>query len=133
MPMIYNGQEAGNPRRLEFFEKDPIAWREHPNGALYADLIRLRKKTTSLWNGEWGAMMVHVPNDKLAQVLSFVRQDANSKVFAVFNLSAQPQTVRFEQTLFHDRYIEHFSGKSATLDASTVLELKPWDYRVFVR
>ncbi len=133
MPLIYNGQEAGNPRRLKFFEKDPIAWREHPNGALYADLIRLRKKTTALRNGEWGAMMVHVPNDKAAQVLSFVRQDANGKVFAVFNFSAQPQTVRFEQTLFHDRYVEHFSGKSATLDASTVLELKPWDYRVFVR
>ncbi len=133
IPLIYNGQEAGNPRRLQFFEKDPIAWREHPNGALYADLIRLRKKTTALRNGEWGAMMVHVPNDKLAQVLSFVRQDANGKVFAVFNLSAKPQTVRFEQTLFHDRYNEHFSGKSATLDASTVLELKPWDYRVFVR
>ncbi len=133
MPLIYNGQEAGNPRRLQFFEKDPITWREHPNGALYADLIRLRKKTTALWNGEWGAMMVHVPNDKAAQVLSFVRQDANGKVFAVFNLSAQPQTVRFEQTLFHDRYTEHFSRESATLDASTVLELKPWDYRVFVR
>jgi Maltogenic Amylase, C-terminal domain len=66
-------------------------------------------------------------------VLSFVRQDDNGKVFAVFNLSPQPQTVRFEQSLFHGRYIEHFSGKSATLDASTALELKPWDYRVFVR
>lgn len=54
-------------------------------------------------------------------------------MFAVFNLSAAPQTVRFEQTLFHGRYSEHFSGKSATLGALTVLELKPWDYRVFVR
>ncbi len=133
IPMIYNGQEAGNPRRLKFFEKDPIIWRTHPNGALYADLIALKKKTSALWNGEWGAMMVHVPNDRPAQVLSFVRQDANGKVFAVFNFSDKPQRVRFEQTLFHDRYIEHFSAESATLDASTALELKPWDYRVFVR
>ena len=133
IPMIHNGQEAGNPRRLKFFEKDPIAWRTHPNGALYANLIALKKKTSALWNGEWGAMMVHVPNDKPAQVLSFVRQDDNGKVFAVFNLSAKPQTVRFEQTLFHDRYIEHFSATSTTLDASTTMELKPWDYRVFVR
>ena len=44
MPLIYNGREAGNPRRLKFFEKDLSAWREHPSGALYADLIRLRKK-----------------------------------------------------------------------------------------
>jgi len=30
MPLIYNGQEARNEKRLEFFEKDPIAWRPHP-------------------------------------------------------------------------------------------------------
>jgi glycosidase len=133
IPMIYNGQEAGNPRRLEFFERDPIAWCTHPNGALYADLIALKKKTSALWNGEWGAMMVHVPNDRLAQVLSFVHQDANGKVFAVFNLSPTAQKVRFEQTLFQGSYTGHFSRKSATLDASTALELKPWEYRVFVR
>ena len=133
IPLIYNGQEAGNPKRLAFFEKDPIAWRPHPNGALYADLIRLKKATSPLWNGRWGAMMVHVPNDRPAQVLSFVRQDDAAKVFAVFNLSAQPQTVRFEQALFHGDYIEHFSGRSATLRASTSLELEPWAYRVYVQ
>ncbi len=133
IPMIYNGQEAGNPKRLAFFEKDPIVWRPHPNGDRYADLIRLKKHTSALWNGRWGAMMVHVPNDRLAQVLSFVRQDDHGKVFAVFNLSAQPQSVRFAQTLFHGDYIEHFSRESATLDASTTMELKPWEYRVYVR
>lgn len=132
IPMIYNGQEAGNAKRLAFFEKDPIAWRPHPNGDLYANLIRLKKDHSALWNGRWGAMMVHVPNDRLAQVLSFVRQDANDKVFAVFNLSPKAQTVRFEQTLFHGDYIEHFSRESATLDAATALELKPWEYRVYV-
>ncbi|MFZ5636543.1 MAG: alpha-amylase family glycosyl hydrolase [Pseudomonadota bacterium] len=133
IPLIYNGQEAGNPKRLAFFEKDPIAWRPHRNGALYADLIRLKKRTSALWNGRWGAMMVHVPNDRLAHVLSFVRQDANGKVFAVFNLSSKPQAVRFQQTLFHGDYIEHFSAESATLDASTAMELDPWEYRVYVR
>lgn len=133
IPMLYNGQEAGNTKRLEFFEKDPIAWRTHPNGALYADLIRLKKSTSPLWNGHWGALMQHVPNDRPAEVLSFVRQDAQAKVFAVFNLSAKPQTVRFEQTLFHGVYTEHFSGGSATLDASTSLELAPWAYRVYVQ
>jgi glycosidase len=132
IPLIYNGQEAGNARRLAFFEKDPIAWRPHPNGDLYANLIRLKKERTALWNGRWGAMMVHVPNDRLAQVLSFVRQDANGKVFAVFNLSPKPQAVRFEQTLFHGDYIEHFRRESATLDAATTMELTPWEYRVYV-
>ena len=132
IPLIYNGQEAGNPKRLTFFEKDPIAWRPHPNGDLYANLIRLKKEHSALWNGRWGAMMVHVPNDRLAQVLSFVRKDASGKVFAVFNLSPKAQTVRFEQTLFHGDYIEHFRRESATLDAATTMELTPWEYRVYV-
>lgn len=46
--------------------------------------------------------------------------------------SAQPQTVQFGQALFHGGYIAHFSGRSATLDASTSLELAPWAYRVSV-
>ncbi len=133
IPMIYNGQEAGNIKRLEFFEKDPIQWRAHPNGELYADLIRLKKRTTALWNGRWGAPMIHVPNDRLAQVLSFVRRDANGNVFAVFNLSSKPQTVRFQDALFHGDYIEHFSGRSETLGATTAMELKPWEYRVYLR
>lgn len=133
IPMLYNGQEAGNAKRLEFFEKDPIAWRTHPNGALYANLIRLKKDTTALWNGRWGAPMIHVPNDNGAKVLSFVRQDDNGKVFAVFNLSPKRQKVRFQQTLYHGEYTEHFSGESATLGDSTAMELKPWEYRVYVR
>ena len=132
IPLIYNGQEAGYDKRLEFFEKDPIQWRSHPNGALYAKLIALKKSTTALHNGRWGAPMIHVPNDRGAAVLSFVRQDDQSKVFAVFNLSAQAQTVRFLQTLYHGSYREHVGGAAARLDADTALQLAPWEYRVYV-
>ena len=30
MPMLYSGQEAGLNRRLEFFERDTIAWGSFP-------------------------------------------------------------------------------------------------------
>ena len=46
MPMMYNGQEAGEPKRLAFFEKDPIIWSEHPIGALYKKFFAMRKKKT---------------------------------------------------------------------------------------
>ena len=42
MPLMYNGQEAGNPRRLAFFDKDPIVWQEHPLGGLYKKLFALK-------------------------------------------------------------------------------------------
>lgn len=130
IPMVYNGQEAGNPRRLAFFEKDPIAWREHPNGALIRELIALRKRHTALHNGAWGATAVHVPSDAPGKVLAFVRRDAASKVFAVFNFSPEPRTVRFEEALHHGRYRE-FRGGEVGLGADSALELGPWQFRIF--
>lgn len=132
MPLIYNGQEAGNERRLAFFEKDPIQWRQHPNGELYRELLALRKRNTALWNGRFGATMVHVPNDAPGKVLSFVRADADSKVFAAFNFSPVAQKVRFNEALYHGTYRE-FRGGETSLDADTVLELAPWAYRIFER
>lgn len=132
MPLLYNGQEAGNPRRLAFFKKDPLEWREHPLGDFYRKLIALKKSTPALWNGRWGARMIHVPNSVPERVFSFVRQDEASKVFAVFNFSAQLQVVSFAEGLFPGAYTEFFSQERVDLTATTRLTLAPWDYRVFL-
>ena len=133
MPLIYNGQEAGNTKRLKFFEKDPIVWKAHPNGDLYTKLIALKKKNTALWNAHWGATMIAVPNSAPAKVFSFVRQNATDKVFTVINFSDQPQKVTFQDTLCHGKYTDYFGGQAVALDASTTLNMKPWGYQVFVK
>ena len=133
IPMIYSGQEAGNTRRLPFFEREPIAWKEHPNGEIYRRLIELKKANTALWNAPWGARMVDVPNSAPEQVLSFVRANERDKVFAVFNFSKLPVEVSFKETLFEGRYKEFPSGREATLEAGATLALPAWGYRVFVR
>lgn len=133
MLMMYNGQEAGLNRRLAFFEKDTISWQEHPHAELYRKLIALKKANSALWNAHWGARMVHVPTHNDAAVFSFVRQNAQSKVFAVFNFSGQPQNVSFGQGPHHGAYTDAFSGQAAAFDASTSLTLPPWGWRVFVQ
>jgi len=133
MPLIYNGQEAGNTRRLSFFEKDPIEWKQHPLGHLYQKLFALKKENTALWNAHWGARMIHVPNSSPAKVLSFVRQNERDKVFAVLNFSNEPQTVIFTESLYHGRYIDYFGQEPVELRSSTELELQPWGYRIFVK
>ena len=133
MPLIYNGQEAGNAKRLEFFEKDPIEWKEHPIGDLYQKLFKLKKQNTALWNAKWGATMVHVPNSISTKVFSFVRHNERDKVFAVLNFSDKPQTVTFGESLFHGVYTDYFGKQSIELAGSTQLTLEPWGYRVFVK
>ena len=132
MPMFYNGQEAGLDKRLEFFEKDPIDWRDHPNAALIRELLALKSATPALANGAWGATMVHVPSDAQGKVLSFVRGDAASKVFAVFNLAPDARTVVFREGLYPGDYRE-FRGGDVTLREGEPMTLAPWQYRIFVR
>ncbi|MFC1688357.1 alpha-amylase family glycosyl hydrolase [Pseudomonadota bacterium] len=131
MPLIYNGQEAGNPKRLAFFEKDPIEWREHPIGDLYQKLFALKKSNSALWNGAWGAAMVPVFNSAPQQVFSFIRANAEDSVFAVFNFSADAVSVTFQDRLYHGEWRDFLTGESEALDDSTVFEMQPWSYRVF--
>lgn len=132
IPLIYNGQEAGNTKRLEFFERDPIQWQEHPSGELYRRLFALKRDTMALWNARWGARMIDVPNSHPLQVLSFVRQSERDKVFAVFNLSAGPLTVRFGESLCHGRYTDFATGEGITVQPDSVIDLEPWAYRILL-
>ena len=77
--------------------------------------------------------MMQVPNSAPLKVFSFVRQNEKDKVFAVFNFSAEPQTVTFHESLFHGKYTDYMSGQSAELSAATQIELQPWEYRIFVK
>ncbi|MBE0699978.1 MAG: alpha-glucosidase C-terminal domain-containing protein [Anaerolineaceae bacterium] len=133
IPMIYNGQEAGNTRRLQFFEKDPIEWRQHPLGALYTKLFALKKANTALWNAHWGARMINIFNNAPTKVLSFVRQNEQDKVFAVFNFSAEVQEVTFHESLYHGQYRDFYSGETVELDGTTRMILEAWGYQVFVK
>lgn len=133
MPMIYNGQEAGNMKRLKFFEKDEILWKSHPNGELYKKLFALKKSNSTLLNWGHNATMNLVPNSKPDKVFSFARHNEKDKIFVVLNFSNLPQTVTFKETLYHGNYTEYFTGKKATMDEKTQLVLQPWSYHVFVK
>lgn len=132
-PMIYNGQEAGNNRRLAFFERDPIDWQPHPIGDLYQSLFALKHDNEALWNGQFGGRMVHVPNSSPKEVLSFVRAKGDDKVFAVFNLSATEQTVTFKEPLFQGEYKEALTDGSAVFTAESALTLPAWGFKVYVK
>lgn len=133
MPLIYNGQEAANPKRLAFFERDPIEWQEHELAEFYQKLISLKKSQSALANGQWGAVMRHVPNSCAKQVLSFVREDDNSGVFVALNLSAQTVNVTFLDSLQQGHYTDYFNQHMLTLTSEVTMQLAPWDFRVWVK
>jgi glycosidase len=133
IPLIYNGQEAGDSKQLAFFEKDPIDWRPHPLNDLFKRLIKLKKSNTALANGRWGADMIKVTNSSPAKVFSFVRTNEKDKVFAVFNFSGEAQKVSFTGNLHQGDYHDFSSRDQVTIGSGDELELPAWSYRVFTR
>ena len=138
IPLVYTGQELGNRRRLEFFDKDVVGGDDPHQAELYRALFALKKRESALWNGAWGARMVRVPNDDEKRVLSFVRrsdpsEDAGSvsRVLGVFNLSDAPTTVALGDGPQLGAWVDAFTGESMTVAAETRLELDGWGFRVF--
>ena len=109
MPLIYGGQEAGLDKRIEFFEKDPIDWKNYGYAPFYADLLKLKHDNKALWNGQYGAgvEVLDTGNDK---VFAFRRALPGNAVQVTVNLSNQAQ-----------RY---------TLPGAKAQSLAAWDYRI---
>lgn len=94
MPLIYNGQEIGLNRRLEFFENDPISWKTTATSTalteFYRKLVALKTKNPALWNGAYGGpLKVHDGSNPF--VLSYSRTKGTSKVIVSINLSSKTQ------------------------------------------
>ncbi len=130
MPLVYSGQEAGLDKRLNFFEKDQIVWKEHPFQDLYSTLFKLKKRNPALWNGERGGEMIRVPTSNDSAIFAFIRQKDDDKILAVFNLSKEERTIALNDDLFLGNYSDVFTDKKVILSESTKITLKPWDYRV---
>lgn len=130
MPLVYNGQEAGQNRSLEFFEKDPVQWKPHENEALYTTLFMLKHKNQALWNGGHGGEMVRIMNDRMEQVISFVREKNGDKVMTFINFSKEPLIVQFDTSFDMGRYTNLFTGEYQGVSDTLILTMDPWEYVV---
>lgn len=132
MPLVYNGQEAGSDRRLTFFDKDEIDWREDEQGELYRSLFALKKQHPALWNGAAGGRMVRVPNSAESAVLSFVRAVDGDRVFGAFNFSAEEQTVKLGDGPQAGAWRDAFTGEAVELGQGQEYTLPAWGHQVLV-
>ena len=93
MPLIYNGQESRLAKRLEFFEKDAIAWKSYELEPFYANLLALKHKHPALGNGQYGGALalVDVGND---QLFAFRRTLGADSVTVVVNVTRAAQSFK---------------------------------------
>ena len=127
MPLIHNGQEAGDEKRLAFFDRDPIAWHADPMADLYRKLAELKRGHAALWNGPGQGPARVVAGSTTDKVLCFERGAAGDTVTVLLNLSDAPQTVAAPAGVASMRPA---LGDAAPV-AGGIVSLKPWEYRVW--
>lgn len=130
IPLIYNGQEAGLDKRLEFFERDPIEWRPHPLFAFYRTLNALRREHPALATG---APLVRVPTTKNASVFGLVRESDGRRIAAFINLTARDVTCDAAHARLAGQWRELFGHEPLASSGTARLELRSWEYRVYVQ
>ncbi len=129
MPLIYNGQEVGFDRRLEFFKKDAIDWTDRGGYThFYRTLNAVKHRCPAIAAGERGGRVVELDNSTDGQVFSFTRQSGDSRIVAVFNLSAEAVETEIDFSGAEGAYINVLSDKSVILESDDNWTLQPWEY-----
>lgn len=127
MPLLYSGQEEPLKKRLAFFDKDSIPWKQYAYTGFYQTLFDLKQNNKALGNGAAG-----VPLEKVAahpDVYAFKKEKGGQQVVVILNLSKKNQSVTLNQDLTASKEI--FTGKTMELKKDQKIMLKPWDYQVY--
>jgi alpha-amylase len=126
IPLTYSGQEEPMPKRLEFFEKDDIGFKDYVYADFYNTLNTLKHENPALWNGEYGGNIQRIiKNDN---VFAFVREKDGNKVTVIINLSKHKQTVISDIAVSGT---EVFSKSKKEIKAGDKIDLLPWAYLIF--
>jgi len=82
IPLLYNGQEVGNTKKLKLFEKISIDWKDEGEfRKLYAKLFDLRKNEPAFSYGE----MLRLSTSNARRVYAFARVSGINKFLVVLN------------------------------------------------
>ncbi|MGB3085871.1 MAG: alpha-amylase family glycosyl hydrolase [Saprospiraceae bacterium] len=133
IPLIYNGQEEPIKKRLRFFEKDTIGFRNLAYESFYKNLIDLRKNNPALYSGARGGKMEWIEHTSNQSVLSFKRSLGQNEILCFFNLSNRKQSIKIVNPILNSKYREYNTDRIAKLKAGTSIQLNPWEFKIYIK
>jgi glycosidase len=123
VPIIYNGEEIGNRRRLDLFNKSVIEWpMESDMMLLYERLGAQRKTHPSLQSGSY----TFLPNSESTKVYTFLRALGMDSVFIMIS-------VAYEDRQVHVKMPEGFSSVWKDQLSNTILHVKDSQLTVLLK
>ncbi|MFN8135058.1 MAG: alpha-glucosidase C-terminal domain-containing protein [Bacteroidales bacterium] len=131
MPLIYSGMEAGNYRRLSFFVKDCIEWKEDKMALLYRKLAHLRMHNRALRSLQPKSDFRLLITDKDDRVICYKRETSGSRVMVALNLSAEQVSFRFTGEGYQGKYNDLITEMPVIIGETSCFSLEAWGYRVW--
>ncbi|SDL59093.1 alpha-amylase family glycosyl hydrolase [Chryseobacterium taihuense] len=132
IPLLYSGQELPNLKRLEFFEKDPIAWTNNYKMAdFYRTLLELKSSNPALRGGDPNVstyLLNTTANDK---IFAYIRKNGKNEVLTVLNFSKQPVEFSIEDDHVSGIFKNVFDGSKRDFSNGKNFSFKVSDYAVF--
>jgi alpha-amylase len=134
IPLLYSGQELGNTKRIDFFDKDTIVagpWATELTG-FYQSLIKLKSTHPALRAGDTAVSTFRLTTTDDRHVLAYLRKYGEREVLVVLNLSDQGD-LHFDISSSEVTGIfkNAFSGAANDFTREKSFELQAWEFAVY--
>ena len=142
IPLLYSGQELPNYKRLRFFEKDRIEWKEGSERNdpeawasacelhdFYKVLLGLRKRNQALRGGDPAATTHRLHIRAGDRCFIFLRRHENNEVLVLLNFSSAPLAAEAGELSLQGAFEDIFTHETFE-PAGAAIPLGPWGYRV---
>ena len=126
IPLIYGGQEEPLKKRLEFFEKDNIGFKNLEKADFFKRLLSLKNRNEALGNGSYGSSLVKVGDSD--HIFAFMKEKDGAKVAVMVNLSNEKQQIKLTKPV--TGLTNLFDGKKVEMGPGTIKSFDPWEYWV---
>ncbi len=127
IPLVYSGQEAGNYKRIKFFDKDEIEWKEDKMAHLYAKLSGVAR---SLAAEGGNAVIERIENDAEESVMSWQLAVGRRQVLVFLNLSGTRRSFQIECKNYEHLWFNSVDGTRHEVDCKNPLGLNPYSHLI---
>lgn len=132
VPLVYSGQELPNMNRLEFFEKDDIAWNSDCKlEDLYQRLFALKKKHPALRGGDLAVTTYILKTTAENEIFAYLRRNDEREVLVVLNFSKDTVKFTINDALLQGVFSDVFHGAERNFSPGTDFQFNPGDFAVF--
>jgi len=133
IPLLYSGQELPNHKRLEFFEKDPIAWTGNNQlHHFYKTLLNLHSTHPALSAVASEAPVQRLQTSQNDKVMAYLRTKGNKEVLVLLNLSGSSSLpVELKNEKVAGNFKNVFSGEEVNFSNQKTVQMNAWEYLVY--